>query len=94
MQYTKKQFVKPEFEVAKRMVGLLYFQVRQQSRARKADRYIKNREDGFEVGKRGLAGCTRGCDRGYVSRQALLSRQAALLPKTELTHLAEPLNLL
>eukprot|EP00903_Cladosiphon_okamuranus_P018655 g17170.t1 len=25
-KYTKKQFVKPEFEVAKRMVGLLYFQ--------------------------------------------------------------------
>lgn len=28
VQYAKKQFVKPEFEVAKRMVGLLYFQVR------------------------------------------------------------------
>ena len=26
-QWSKKQFVKPEFEVAKRMVGLLYFQV-------------------------------------------------------------------
>lgn len=27
VQWSKKQFVKPEFEVAKRMVGLLYFQV-------------------------------------------------------------------
>lgn len=28
VQWAKKPFVKPEFEVAKRMVGLLYFQVR------------------------------------------------------------------
>lgn len=28
MQFTNKLFVKPEFEVAKRMVGLLYFQAR------------------------------------------------------------------
>lgn len=29
VQWSRKLFVKPEFEVAKRMVGLLYFQVRQ-----------------------------------------------------------------